>query len=129
VILPGDALFPYSAFVKLGPRRDLTISRLNLALLAEYQNNHFGAVRVEAGALGLGPLRLPLAEIALAGRKLEPATLRDFLSALAAEVDAAIPGRNSQIYKRRAVAGLGLDLIAQAVGLSPRDRLFEEAAE
>lgn len=129
VILPANALFPYSAFVKMGPRRDMTISRLNLALLAEYQNNHFGAVRVEAGALGPGPLRLPLAEIALAGRKLEPATLRDFLSALGAEVDAAIPGRNSQIYKRRAAAGLGLDLIAQAVGLSPRDRLFEEAAE
>lgn len=128
VILPGTALLPYSAFVKLGPRRDLTISRLNLAMLAEFQNSHFGTVRIAAGALGPVPLRLPLADAALGGRKLEPATLRDFLSALVAEVDAAIPGRNSQIYKRRAIAGLGLDLIAQAVGLSPRDRLFEEAA-
>ncbi|MCZ8548326.1 FAD binding domain-containing protein [Mesorhizobium qingshengii] len=129
VILPGNALLPCSAFVKLGPRRDLTISRLNLAMLAEFQNSHFGTVRIAAGALGPVPLRMHLADAALGGRKLEPATLREFLSALATEVDAAIPGRNSQIYKRRAVAGLGLDLIAQAVGLSPRDRLFEEAVE
>jgi carbon-monoxide dehydrogenase medium subunit len=72
---------------------------------------------------------LRIAEAALAGRKLEHATLRDFLAALAADVDAAIPGRNSQAYKRRAISGLGLDLIAQAVGLSPRDQLFEDVVQ
>ncbi|TIO76923.1 MAG: hypothetical protein E5X74_14355 [Mesorhizobium sp.] len=129
VILPRNGLLPYSAFVKLGPRQDLSISRLNIALLAEFQDGCFGDVRIAAGALGPRPLRLPLAEAALAGKELAPATLRDFLSALTAEVDAAIPGRGSQTYKRRAIAGLGLDLVAQALGLSPRGQLFEEAAQ
>ncbi|TGQ72941.1 MULTISPECIES: FAD binding domain-containing protein [unclassified Mesorhizobium] len=128
VILPERGLLPRSAFVKLGSRQDMTISRLNLALLAEFQSNHFGVVRVAAGALGPVSSRLHRAEVALAGRKLGAATLRDFIAALIDEVDTAIPGRNSQLHKRRAVAGLGLDLIAQAMGLSPRDRLFEEAA-
>lgn len=129
VILPSSGFFSHSAFVKLGPRRDLSISRLNLALLAEFQDACFGDVRVAAGALGPSPRRMPLAEQALAGKELERATLRDFLSALAGEVDTAIPGRGSLAYKRRAIAGLGLDLVAQAVGLSPREQLFQDAAE
>ncbi|MDX8528313.1 FAD binding domain-containing protein [Mesorhizobium sp. MSK_1335] len=128
VILSTNGLLPNSAFVKLGPRQDLSISRLNIALLAEFRDGHFGAVRIAAGALGPHPLRLPLAEVALAGKDLCSATLRDFLSALTAEVDAAIPGRSSQAYKRRAITGLGLDLVAQALGRSPRERLFEDAA-
>lgn len=129
VILRGDGLLPNSAFVKLGPRQDLSISRLNIALLAEFEHARFGAVRVAAGALGPRPRRLPLAEEALAGRRLERDTLRGFLSALADEVDAAIPGRSSQAFKRRAIAGLGLDLVAQALGLSPRDQLFEDVVQ
>ena len=129
VILRGDGLLSNSAFVKLGPRQDLSISRLNIVLLAEFQDARFGEVRVAVGALGPRPRRLPLAEEALAGRRLERATLRGFLSALADEVDAAIPGRSSQAYKRRAIAGLGLDLVAQAVGLSPREQLFQDAVE
>jgi carbon-monoxide dehydrogenase medium subunit len=129
VILPRRGLLSRSAFVKLGSRRDMTISRLNLAMLAEFQNDRFGLVRIVAGALGPAARRLHLGEMALVGRKLEPTALRGFISTLVGEVDTAIPGRNSQPYKRRAVAGLGLDLIAQAMGLSPRDRLFEEAAE
>ena len=95
--------------------------------LLYWQDGRFGAVRLAAGAIGPKPRRLQLAESALEGRSLEPATLRDFLSALAVEVDAAIAGRASQPYKRRAVAGLGLDLIARISGVSPRDQLFEEA--
>jgi xanthine dehydrogenase FAD-binding subunit len=129
VILPRNGPPPCSAFVKLGPRQDLSISRLNIALLAAFRDGYFDDVRIAAGALGPRPLRLPLAEAALVGKQLGSSTLRDFLSALAAEVDAAIPGRGSQAYKRRAIAGLGLDLVAQAAGLSPRDDLFEEAAE
>lgn len=129
VIVPANGLLPYSAFVKLGPRQDLSISRLNIAMLAEFQDGHFGNVQIAAGALAPRPLRLPVAEAALAGKELGPAALRDFLSALTAEVDAAIPSRSSQAYKRRAIAGLGLDLVAQALGLSPRERLFEDAVE
>jgi carbon-monoxide dehydrogenase medium subunit len=57
--------------------------------MAELQGGRFGTVRLAAGAIGPKPRRLPLAETALQGRRLETATLRDFLSALTAEVAAS----------------------------------------
>lgn len=127
VILPEAKLLPRSAFVKLGPRRDLTISRLNMAAMGEFSSGRFGALRLVAGSLGPRPIRLGLAGAALAGRQLTSAALRDFMQALNDEVDAAIPGRASWRWKRQAIRGLGLDLIARLCGLSPRDPLFDEA--
>lgn len=127
VILPEAKLLPRSAFVKLGPRRDLTISRLNMAAMGEFSSGRFGALRLVAGSLGPRPIRLGLAGAALAGRQLTSAALRDFMQALSEEVDAAIPGRASWRWKRQAIRGLGLDLIARLCGLSPRDPLFDEA--
>lgn len=127
VILPEAKLLPRSAFVKLGPRRDLTISRLNMAAMGEFSSGRFGELRLVAGSLGPRPIRLGRAGAALAGRQLTSAALRDFMQALSEEVDAAIPGRASWSWKRQAIRGLGLDLIARLCGLSPRDPLFDEA--
>ncbi len=129
IILPSAGNSSTSAFVKLGPRSDLAISRICLALVAGFENGRFGAVRLAAGALGPFARRLPTAEAALSGRSLDASTLRDFIAALAAEVDMAIPGRLSQPYKRRAIAGIGLDLIGRFAATNPRGRLFEEALQ
>ncbi|MGP2490526.1 FAD binding domain-containing protein [Mesorhizobium sp. PUT5] len=126
-VLPEARLLPRSAFAKLGPRRDLTISRLNMAAMGEFSNGRFGALRLVAGSLGPRPIRLGRAGAALAGRPLTSAALRDFMQALSEEVNAAIPGRASRSWKRQAIRGLGLDLIARLCGLSPRDPLFDEA--
>jgi carbon-monoxide dehydrogenase medium subunit len=125
VILPGVKLLPRSTFVKLGPRRDLTISRLNMAAMAEFADGRFGTLRLVAGSLGPQPIRLARAEAALAGRPLASATLADFLAALSEEVDAAIPERASRAWKRQAIRGVGLDLVARLCGLSPRDPPFD----
>ena len=125
VVLPGEKLLPRSAFVKLGPRRDLTISRLNMAAMAEFADGRFGALQLVAGSLGPRPVRLGRAEAALAGRPLAAAPLGGFLRALSEEVDAAIPRRASRAWKRQAIRGLGLDLIARLCGLSPRAPLFD----
>jgi len=129
IAIPAAALLPRSAFVKLGPRSELTISRLNLAMQAEYsaRGRRIGEVRLFAGALGPVPRRLPQVEESLRHRALSPDTLRGFLRELRGAVDTAIPGRNSQRYKRRAVMGLGLDLIARIAGLDARDPLFDRA--
>lgn len=127
VILPGPELLPRSAFAKLGPRHDLTIARISMATTAEFSDGRFGAVRLVAGALGPRPIRLVRAEFALRDQRLAPAPLRLFLDALSADVDAAISGRASHAWKRRAVRGLGLDLVARLCGLSPGDPLFDEA--
>jgi carbon-monoxide dehydrogenase medium subunit len=121
-LAPGEAIIAAeiplprrgrSAFVKLGPRDDLAIARLNLALEAEFDGARFGAVRLFAGAIAAAPQRLRRAEAALAGRAADAATLADFDRALSAEVEAAIPGRASLGYKRRAVVGLGRDLLGR----------------
>ena len=98
-------------------------------LVASFEDGRFGDVRLAAGAIGPRARRLPTAEAALSGRRLEASTLRGFIAALADEVDAAIPGRSSQPWKRRAIAGLGVDLIARFSGTSPRERMFEEALQ
>ncbi|MCP4877925.1 MAG: molybdopterin dehydrogenase [Gammaproteobacteria bacterium] len=102
-----------SAFGKIGRRRELAIARLNLALLADYDSsaNRINDVRIVAGALGPVPLRLRSVERQLRGRTVDNTLADDFLQALTAAVDAAIPGRISQAYKRHAVMGLGLDLL------------------
>jgi len=127
VIVPAAGLLPRSAFVKLGPRRDLTIARLNMAAMGEFADGRFGALRLVAGSIGPRPVRLGRAEAALVGRTLAAAVLRDLMQALSEEVDAAIPWRASRNWKRQAIRGLGLDLIARLCGLSPRDPLFDEA--
>ncbi|MCP5074105.1 MAG: molybdopterin dehydrogenase, partial [Rhodobacteraceae bacterium] len=87
--------------------------RLNLALLADYDAsaNRINDARIVAGAIGPVPLRLQSVERQLQGRIVDQALVDDFLLALTAAVDAAIPGRISQAYKRHAVMGLGLDLL------------------
>ena len=109
-----------SAFVKLGPRDDLAIARLNLAIEADFDGQRFGAVRLYAGAIAPAPRRLDRVEATLVGRTLGPVTLDDFGRALVAEIDSAIPGRASQGYKRRAILGVGFDLVARLTG---RDEL------
>jgi carbon-monoxide dehydrogenase medium subunit len=126
VVLPGSRLLPHSAFAKFGPRRDLTIARLNMAAMADFQQGQFGALRLVAGAVGPRPFRLNLAEAALADQPLAPGPLRAFLDALSEEVDTAIGGRASREWKRKAIRGVGLDLIARLCGLSPHDPLFDE---
>ena len=128
VVVPGEKLLPRSAFVKLGPRRDMTISRLNMAAMGEFADGRFGALRLVAGSLGPRPVRLTRAEAALAGRPLAAAPLADLLRALSAEVDAAIPERTSRAWKRQAIRGVGLDLIARLCGLSPREAPFDEVS-
>lgn len=125
VTLPGAALCRLSAFVKLGPRRDLTVARLAMAATGEVAQGRVTGLRLAAGALGPRPILLEDATAALEGRRLEGAALQGFLDALSAEVDAAIAGRASQGWKRQAIRGLGLDLIARLLGRSPRDALFD----
>lgn len=105
-------------FVKLGRRDDLTISRLNLAMEADidWAEGRFGEVRLVAGAIAPKPLRLAAVEAGLAGRRISPDAAAGFVEALLAAVDAAIPGRASQAYKRRAIMGVGLDLLAEVTG-------------
>ena len=118
--IPLGRRLPRFAFAKLGRRDDLTISRLNLAMEADFDSGRrdFGEVRLVAGAIAPTPLTLPAVAATLSGTELNEATVNAFLAALLAAVDRAIPGRASQPYKRRAIAGLGLDLLEKITGIA-----------
>ncbi len=104
---------PVSAFVKIGRRQMLTIAKLNLAVVVDYQpeSNFLEDIKIVAGAISATPLRLDQVEQRLRGRIVDQAFSEDFLWALSNAVDTAIPGRSSQAYKRNAIMGLGLDLM------------------
>jgi carbon-monoxide dehydrogenase medium subunit len=127
IVLPTDERLPRSGFVKLGRRQEMTIARLNLAMQASFDTARcaFGAVRLVAGAIGPAPLMLVNAAAALAGASLSRQTIAAFLDVLVDEVDDAIPGRASRLYKRRAIKGLGLDLLAQVTGCDAAELEFE----
>ncbi len=107
-----------SAFGKIGRRRELTIARLNLAMLADFEpkTNRINDIRIVAGAIGPVPLRLQMVEQELRGRTVDQTLADDFLRVLTDAVDAAIPGRASRVYKRHAVMGLGLDMLHSLFG-------------
>jgi carbon-monoxide dehydrogenase medium subunit len=117
VVIPLEGSLPRAGFVKLGVRDDLTIARRNLARAAAIDPaGRFTAARLVAGAIAPLPLRLTAAEAVLEGADFTPQRVELFLEALLAAVDVAIPGRASQPYKRRAIMGLGLDLLAKVTG-------------
>ncbi len=102
-----------SAFAKIGRRKALSIARLNLAVVAHYDPTLrvIDDICVAVGAIAPVPVRLHAMEQALAGRAPDQAFANEFVSRLQVAVDAAIPTRSSHPYKRRAVLGLGLDLL------------------
>jgi len=108
-VVPGTI----SAFAKIGRRKALTIARLNMAVVASFDpvSRVVHGMRVAVGAIAPVPLRLHAMERALRGRMVDQAFAGEFVRCLQEAVDRAIPGRCSQPYKRRAVLGLGLDLL------------------
>ncbi|WP_286974845.1 FAD binding domain-containing protein [Acetomicrobium sp. UBA5826] len=100
-----------SAFVKVGGRKRVTISRLNLAMSVEVTRNRLKRARIYLGTLGPRPLLADKACQVCENAVLESFPLDLFLDALADKVDEAIPTRPSRAYKRVAVRGLGQDIL------------------
>ncbi|MCX7828962.1 MAG: FAD binding domain-containing protein [Thermanaerothrix sp.] len=96
----------FSFFGKVGSRRTVTISKVNLACALSLAGNR---CRVYMGAVGRLPVRCPRAEEAIAG--LSGTELqRELPRLLSQAVEEAIPSRASMPYKREAVKALGLEL-------------------
>ena len=104
-----------SAFLKIGSRSQVSISRVNLAVLARCTDNLFKDARVFVGTLGLAARRVPGAEEALSAAGFD----ETFPAALATFATEAIPGRPTLPYKQSALRGLAQDI---CVLLSQRAR-------
>ena len=104
-----------SAFLKIGSRSQVSISRVNLAVLARCTDNLFKDARVFVGTLGLAARRVPGAEEALSAAGFD----ETFPAALATFAAEAIPGRPTLPYKQSVLRGLAQDI---CVLLSQRAR-------
>jgi len=102
-----------SSFIKLGSRRKVSISRLNIALAAEYRKGEKKLKNVNVAIGAVGPVSLNALKSAslIDGKDISREVMESFSESLAQEVEEAIKGRSSMPYKRRAVMGLGKDLL------------------
>jgi xanthine dehydrogenase FAD-binding subunit len=99
-------------FVKIGSRKAVSVARLSTAIYTGYKDGVFDGPIIILGALGRMPVRAERAAAVLNGRQITDELSSAFAEAMAAEVDAAIPGRYSQPYKREAIKGLAHDLLS-----------------
>jgi carbon-monoxide dehydrogenase medium subunit len=100
----------WSDFSKVGSRKAVTISKLNLALAGHLEEGALKRPRLFVGAVSSTPLRATEAEEILSKNDRSGRSKEDFLDALTAFVEATIPTRTSMPYKRWAIRGLGDDL-------------------
>lgn len=107
VPLPG-AGESRGAFIKLGRRNALAISRLNLALQVELEGGKIQKARLAVGAAGPAPFRVEEAEAALAGRGARAEAVIEQVSRAVAR---SLGSRPSALYKTVAVKGLALDAL------------------
>ncbi|SDI02548.1 FAD binding domain-containing protein [Desulfosporosinus hippei] len=103
-----------SAFGKIGSRTAVSVARLNMAALLEYdvEEQRILNSRWGVGALGPTPFRLEELEKELQGRRVDGLNAEEIADYLTGVVDQAIPDRASQEYKRQAIRGLVYDLLA-----------------
>ncbi|WP_300526551.1 FAD binding domain-containing protein [Aminiphilus sp.] len=100
----------WSDFAKVGSRRSVTISKLNLALAGCVEEGRLRDPRLFVGAVAPRPVRALEAEALLASPDRSAEARTAFLDALTALVERTIPARASLPYKRRAIRGLGDEL-------------------
>jgi xanthine dehydrogenase FAD-binding subunit len=98
-----------STYAKIGSRSTVTIARLSMALVVEYDSAVLSHPRIGLGALGETAFREPRLEAFLDGRAADEETAWLFAQECASAVERAIPGRYSLAYKRAAAAGLADD--------------------
>ncbi len=100
----------FSFFSKIGSRRAVTISKINLASSWRRQEGYIVKPRIYLGALGSWPIRASEAEEFLSSAPSYDLSESEFLRILSATVERTIPKRASMPYKRQAVKGLGHQL-------------------
>ncbi|MDR2486275.1 MAG: molybdopterin-dependent oxidoreductase [Treponema sp.] len=117
-LLPGEIIkafsipimpFRRSAFIKLGLRKEVAISRLNLGISADLKPDGSGVLNalVFMGTLGLPALRCVPAEEALVTHGIKAGPLGD---ALAAFIEYTIGKRETMPYKQEASRALAEDI-------------------
>ena len=104
-VIPADES-RVSAFLKIGSRSQVSISRINIAVSARYEDGLYKEARVYVGTLGSAAQRCAGAEAALGA----PGFEEGFPEELCAFAASAIPGRPTLPYKQSALRALAQDV-------------------
>lgn len=115
VIFPTLPEGAASSFVKLGRRNSLAISRISLAvILVLNAGGDIEEARLAMGAVAPKPIRVPLAETLLQGRRPSPALLEEAIAAASETVAASLGSRASAPYKKISVRGVIREALCRA---------------
>lgn len=114
IIIPKSKKVNLSAFEKLGSRKAVSISKLNLCIGLEYDSDKVVTdARICVGSLGPKAFRVLDVEALCKGYKLGEDLQEAITLAMVEEVEKAIKGRSSMPYKRRAIKGLVEDVFSK----------------
>jgi CO/xanthine dehydrogenase FAD-binding subunit len=103
----------FSDFQKIGRRRELAISRISMAVMAEREGSgRINFIRLALGASTPTPRRMEEIENLLAGKVLEGDTIWEAGSSLASKMIEISGRRPSAVYKEKAVQGLLMRLLS-----------------
>jgi len=107
-----------SAFVKLGRRNALAISRISMAAIVGYspESNIVTDCRISAGSVAQNPFRLQKTEKVLLGSKLTLEAVEKSVSTAFEELSTTLGQRASAIYKKKAAPVLVHRALNQAIG-------------
>lgn len=104
-----------SAFVKLGRRKALAISRISVAVLVALDSPGERVIeaRIGLGSVAPNPFRVTTAEAALLHRGLTPEGMEEAVEAVCAEASVTLSNRASAAYKKAAVRGVAREALAR----------------
>ncbi len=106
----------HSDFQKIGRRKALAISRMSLAVLAEFaEGNVFSNIRLALGSATPTPMRMTGVESFLFGKNPDLHVIQEGARMLAEDMVRITGQRSSTEYKEKAVQGLFLRMLAPLV--------------
>jgi xanthine dehydrogenase FAD-binding subunit len=111
VVLPAPPAGFVARFRKFGTRPALDIAAVSLAIGAVRRDGVLDGVRVAFGAVAPTPIRAPRTEAALAGRRLDPATIAAAAAAARDEVRPISDVRASDWYRREMIHNLTMRVL------------------
>ncbi|MGA2400433.1 MAG: xanthine dehydrogenase family protein subunit M [Syntrophobacteraceae bacterium] len=103
-----------TAFLKLGRRKALTLSIMNVAARVVQNGGTVQTVRIAVGAMAPVPMRCTVAESMLAGKKLEQKLIEECAERAISETSPIDDQRATAWYRRQA----GKAMVARALGLA-----------
>ena len=103
-----------TVFLKLGRRKALTLSIMNVATRVVQNGGTVETVRIAVGAMAPVPMRCTAAESMVAGKKLEQKLIDECAECAIAETNPINDQRATAWYRRRA----GKAMVARALGLA-----------